>query len=154
MKVEEVAAALAIPSGVELQRIERLELHGVIHVLFRVDILYKIKEAMLAELDRLASNDGSWDYRIRDTILGRETVGPESYRIDNLAYEDSWDAAVYLDDLRVHQPDMLIHGPVEALDLGNVLILDRYVQINLHVSERRSIWFKIPSSRSIHGLTS
>ena len=78
MKVEEVAAALAIPSGVELQRIERLELHGVIHVLFRVDILYKIKEAMLAELDRLASNDGSWDYRSRDVILVRDTVEPES----------------------------------------------------------------------------
>ena len=62
----------------ERQRLERLELHGVIHVLFRVDILYKIKEAMLAELDRLASNDGSWDYRSIDVILVKDTVEPES----------------------------------------------------------------------------
>ena len=38
---------------------------------------------------------------------------------------------------------MLVHGPVEALDIGNVLIPDRRVQIDLHVNERRSGRFEL-----------
>ena len=67
-----------------------------------VDILSKIEEAILGEFDGLASYHGPWDLGSRDGVLGREDVDPERHIIDNIAHEDNWDAAIYLDELLVH----------------------------------------------------
>ena len=59
------------PSGAERQRLERPGLHGVVPVLMGVDVLYKIEEEMIGELDGLASDNGLWDQRRRDSVLSR-----------------------------------------------------------------------------------
>ena len=57
---------------------------------------------MLDELYRLASNHVSRNKHSRDSILGGGAVEPERHSINNLAHEDTWDAAVYSDELRIH----------------------------------------------------
>ena len=84
MEVEEVVATLAVTGGMKHQCLERLVLHGVFLVLVSVDVLSKIKEAMLAELDGLANIDGSWAQRSRYAILDRESVDKEHHGIDEL----------------------------------------------------------------------
>ena len=59
-----------------------------------LNVLSKLKEAMLGELDGLDVNHGSQAKRRRDTILGGEAVYPERHSINNLAPEDTWDAAI------------------------------------------------------------
>ena len=54
-------ATLDVTGGAKRQHLEHLGLHGVVPVLVSVDVLSKIEEVMLAELDRVASNDGLQD---------------------------------------------------------------------------------------------
>ena len=61
VEVEELVSALGVSSGAECQRLRRLRLHGVVPVLVSVGVLSELEEAMLAELDRLASNYGLRD---------------------------------------------------------------------------------------------
>ena len=56
VEVEEVVASLYITSWEEHQRLKCLGLHGFVPVFMGVDLLSKIKEAMLGELDGLAGN--------------------------------------------------------------------------------------------------
>ena len=58
VEVEELVSALGVSSGADRQRLRRLRLHGVVPVLVSVGVLSELEEAMLAELDRLASNHG------------------------------------------------------------------------------------------------
>ena len=67
-----------------------------------VDVLYKLEEAMFGELDGLDGNHGLRAKRNRDAALNREAVEPERNSINEVAHKDTWDAAVYLDQLRVH----------------------------------------------------
>ena len=138
MEVKEVVATLFVTGGVKRQCLERLVLHGVVPVLVSVNVLSKIKEAMLAELDGLANIDGSWAQRSRDAILDRESVDKEHHGIDELVYKDSWDATVYSYELCVHRLNALLHCPVEAIDFWNMIIPYRCVHLNLYVSEHRS----------------
>ena len=57
---------------------------------------------MLDELDRLASNHVSRDKHSRDSILGGGAVEPERHSINDLAHEDTWDAAIYSDAVHKH----------------------------------------------------
>ena len=96
MEVEEVVAVLAITSGEEQQRLEHLELHGFLPVFMGVDILSKLKEAMLGKLDVLYGNYDSRAKRSRNAILGMESVDPERHGINNLAHKGTWDTAIHL----------------------------------------------------------
>ena len=94
MEVEEVVAALDTPSGEERQRLDRMGLHGVLPIFMGVDVLSKIKEAIIGELNGLDGNHVSRVKRRRDAILNREAVDPERYGINNLVHKYTWDAAI------------------------------------------------------------
>ena len=102
MKVEEVVAALAVPSGEDRQRLECPVTHAVVPVHMGVEVFSKIEESMIGELNGLASNHGSWAQRSGDAVLGREAIDPERHNIDDLTHTDTWEADVYLDYLHVH----------------------------------------------------
>ena len=102
MEVQEVVASLAVPSGAERQCLEGLGLHGFPPVFAGVDILSKLKGAMLGELDRLVSNHGSQAKRSIYAIFGGEAVDPERHGINKIAHEDTWVTAIYSDQFRVH----------------------------------------------------
>ena len=129
MEFEEVVAALAVPSGAELQYLECLGFHLVFSALMGVDVLSKLEGAILGELNELASNHGLWYQNSRYPVLGREAVEPERHVIDNLAHEDNWDESIQSYDLCVYQPNVLLHGPVEAFNFWDVLVPDRRVQL-------------------------
>ena len=97
---------------------------------------------MLDELDGLDGNHGLRDKRSRDAILGKKSGEPERHGINNLVHEDTWDATIYSDQLCVHLPNPLLHGPVEAFNIWNVIVSDRCIQLNIHVRERCSCWFE------------
>ena len=59
-------------------------------------------------------------------------------------HEDTWYAAIYSDQFRANLLNPLLHGPVEAFNLWNVLVPDGCVQLNIHVSECCSGRFKLP----------
>ena len=69
-------------------------LHGVVLVFMGVDVLSKIKEAMLVELNRLIDNHGSRAKSSRDTILGGEAIDPERHIINDLVQKETWDASI------------------------------------------------------------
>ena len=108
-----------------------------------VDIQTKLQEEMLGEIDGLASYHGALAQCSRDAILGGESVEPERHSVDDLAYEETWDADIYPDDLRLHWPDTLLHGPVETTNFRNVLVTDERVQLNMHVSKFCSSRFEL-----------
>ena len=95
VEVEEVVAALAIPSGAERHRLECAGLHGVVPVFMGV-------KKMLGELKRLASNHGSRAKRSRDAMIDRESVETERHSINKIAHKYTWDATIYLDQFRVN----------------------------------------------------
>ena len=69
MKVQELVASLDVPSGAERQCLERLGLHVVVPVLMNVDVISKMEEAMLDELNGLTSYHGAWDQQRRESVL-------------------------------------------------------------------------------------
>ena len=67
-----------------------------------VDLLSELDEAMLGELNGLASYHGLWGQLSGYAVLIRGSVDPERRGIYELAHEETWDAAVYSDELRIH----------------------------------------------------
>ena len=67
---------MAVLGGLDIQRLGRTGLHGIVPLLVSVGVFSKLKEAVLVEIDVLDINDGLWDQRSRDSILGREAVEP------------------------------------------------------------------------------
>ena len=124
MEVEEVVTAFDIPSGAERRRLKSLIIHVVFPIFMSVYVLSKLKEAMFCELDRLDVNNGSWDKRCIDAVLLGEAVDPELHGINDLAHEDTWESAIYLNQFRVKIPNLLLHSPVESFNIWNVLISD------------------------------
>ena len=102
VEVYKLVATLYINRSVELQRLERPRLHGVVHVFMIVNVLSKLKEAMLGKLDGMAGNHGSRAKSWRDAILGREAVETERLCINDFSYEDTWDTDIYSDQVCVH----------------------------------------------------
>ena len=91
---------------------------------------------MFGELDELAGNHGSQNKHSRYAVFGGDAIETESHCINDLTHKDTWDADIYSDQLPVHTPNPLLHSPVEAFNIWNVLVYDRCVQLNLHISER------------------
>ena len=61
MEVEVLVAALAITSWEECHCLKCMGLHGFVPVFMGVDVLSKLKEEMLGEINGLAGNHGSQD---------------------------------------------------------------------------------------------
>ena len=59
MEVEGLVAALAVTSWEDRHRLKCMGLHGFVPDFMGVDVLSKLKEAMLGEINGLAGNYGS-----------------------------------------------------------------------------------------------
>ena len=67
-----------------------------------VDVLSKLNEAMLFELNGLAVNHVLRAKSIRYAVFGREAAETERHVINKLANEATWDAVIYSDQFCAH----------------------------------------------------
>ena len=82
-------AALSVSSGAETQRLKRPGIHGVFPLLMGVSVLSKFDEAMLGEIDKLASDHSLCDQNSGDDVLIKEAVEPERHETNKIAHKDT-----------------------------------------------------------------